>query len=50
MTATYDLSRSVALVTGAAGDFGRTVSVRLGASRARVVVTDRKSTRLNSSH
>ena len=39
-TATYDLSGRVALVTGAAGDFGRTVAVRLAASGARVVLTD----------
>jgi NAD(P)-dependent dehydrogenase (short-subunit alcohol dehydrogenase family) len=40
MPATYDLSGSIALVTGAAGDFGRTVSVRLAASGARLVLTD----------
>jgi NAD(P)-dependent dehydrogenase (short-subunit alcohol dehydrogenase family) len=38
--ATYDLSGSTALVTGAAGDFGRAVALRLAASGARVVLTD----------
>jgi NAD(P)-dependent dehydrogenase (short-subunit alcohol dehydrogenase family) len=40
MTATYHLDGRVALVTGAAGDFGRTVAVRLAASGAHVVLTD----------
>lgn len=40
MPATYDLSGSTALVTGAAGDFGRTVGLRLAASKARLVLTD----------
>lgn len=40
MSATYDLSGAIALVTGAAGDFGRTAALRIGASGARVVVTD----------
>jgi NAD(P)-dependent dehydrogenase (short-subunit alcohol dehydrogenase family) len=40
MPATYDLSGSIALVTGAAGDFGRTVGLRLAASGARLVLTD----------
>ena len=40
MPATYDLSGSIALVTGAAGDFGRTVAVRLAGSGARLVLTD----------
>jgi NAD(P)-dependent dehydrogenase (short-subunit alcohol dehydrogenase family) len=40
VTATYDLSQSIALVTGAAGDFGRTVGLRLGASGARLVLSD----------
>lgn len=40
MPATYDFSGSTALVTGAAGDFGRTVSLRLAASGARLVLTD----------
>ena len=40
MTATYDLSGHVALITGAGGDFGRTVALRLAASGARIVLTD----------
>jgi NAD(P)-dependent dehydrogenase (short-subunit alcohol dehydrogenase family) len=40
MTAQYDLAGHGALVTGAAGDFGRTVAERLVASGARVVLTD----------
>lgn len=40
MAASYDFSGSVALVTGAGGDIGRTTAVRLAASGARVVVTD----------
>jgi NAD(P)-dependent dehydrogenase (short-subunit alcohol dehydrogenase family) len=40
MSATYDLSGHVALVTGAGGDFGRTVSIRLAGAGARVVLTD----------
>jgi NAD(P)-dependent dehydrogenase (short-subunit alcohol dehydrogenase family) len=40
MPATYDFSGSIALVTGAAGDFGRTVALRLAASGARLVLTD----------
>ena len=40
MPATYDLSRSIALVTGAAGDFGRAVAVRLAGSGAKLVLTD----------
>jgi len=40
VTATYDLAGHVALVTGAAGDFGRTVAVRLARSGAKVVLTD----------
>lgn len=40
MPATYDLTGSVALVTGAAGDFGRTTALRLAATGARIVVTD----------
>ena len=40
MSAVYDLVGSVALVTGAGGDIGRTVAVRLAASGAAVVITD----------
>lgn len=40
MPARYDLSDSIALITGAAGDFGRTVALRLGASGARLVLSD----------
>ena len=40
VTATYDLAGHVALVTGAAGDFGRTVSRRLAVAGARIVLTD----------
>jgi NAD(P)-dependent dehydrogenase (short-subunit alcohol dehydrogenase family) len=40
MPASYDLSASVALVTGAAGDFGRAAAVRLAASGARLVLCD----------
>jgi 2-dehydro-3-deoxy-L-rhamnonate dehydrogenase (NAD+) len=40
MGASYDLSGSVALVTGAGGDIGRTTAVRLAASGARVIITD----------
>ena len=40
MAASYDLAGSTALVTGAAGDIGRTVAVRLAGSGAAVVLTD----------
>lgn len=40
MTATYDLSGRIALVTGAAGDFGRTVAVRMAGAGASLVLTD----------
>ena len=40
MPATYDFSGSTALVTGAGGDFGRTVAVRLAESGANVGITD----------
>ena len=40
MPATYDLAGSTALVTGAGGDIGRTVAVRLARSGAEVVLTD----------
>ena len=40
MPASYDLSGSTALVTGAAGDIGRTVAVRLASSGAAVALTD----------
>jgi NAD(P)-dependent dehydrogenase (short-subunit alcohol dehydrogenase family) len=40
MSASYDLTGHTALVTGAAGDFGRTVAIRLVASGARLVITD----------
>jgi NAD(P)-dependent dehydrogenase (short-subunit alcohol dehydrogenase family) len=40
MPATYDISGSIALITGAAGDFGRTVALRLAGSGARLVLTD----------
>lgn len=40
MTTTYDLTGRTALVTGAAGDFGRTVALRLAGSGARLVLTD----------
>jgi NAD(P)-dependent dehydrogenase (short-subunit alcohol dehydrogenase family) len=40
MPADYDLSTSIALVTGAGGDIGRTTALRLADSGARVVVTD----------
>jgi NAD(P)-dependent dehydrogenase (short-subunit alcohol dehydrogenase family) len=40
VTATYDLAGHVALVTGAGGDFGRTVSRRLAGAGARIVLTD----------
>jgi NAD(P)-dependent dehydrogenase (short-subunit alcohol dehydrogenase family) len=40
MSATYDFTGHTALVTGAAGDFGRTVALRLAASGAHVVLTD----------
>lgn len=40
MAASYDFSGSTALVTGAAGDIGRTTAVRLAASGADVVITD----------
>ena len=39
-SSTYDLGGSTALVTGAAGAFGRTVAIRLAGSGANVVVTD----------
>ena len=38
--ASYDFGGAIALVTGAGGDIGRTVAVRLAASRANVVITD----------
>ncbi|MFN8520115.1 MAG: SDR family oxidoreductase [Chloroflexota bacterium] len=44
MSATYDLTGRTALVTGAAGDFGRTVAARLAESGARVVITDLPTT------
>lgn len=40
MPASYDFSNSVALVTGAGGDIGRTTAVRLAASGAKVAITD----------
>src|SRR3990170_1267910 len=40
MPATYDLSGSIALVTGAAGDIGRATATRIAASGARLIVTD----------
>ncbi len=40
MATTYDFSGSAALVTGAAGDIGRAVALRLSAAGARVVITD----------
>ena len=40
MPATYDLAGSIALVTGAGGDIGRTAAVRLARSGAKVVLTD----------
>ncbi len=40
MPASYDFSDSVALVTGAGGDIGRTTAVRLAASGAKVAITD----------
>ena len=40
MPASYDLSGSTALVTGAGGDIGRTVAVRLARSGAAVLLTD----------
>lgn len=40
MPARYDLSGSTALVTGAAGDIGRSVAIRLADSGANVVLTD----------
>lgn len=40
MPANYDLTGSTALVTGAGGDIGRTVAVRLARSGSAVVLTD----------
>ena len=40
MPATYDLTGSIALVTGAAGDIGRAAAIRIAASGAQLVVTD----------
>jgi 2-dehydro-3-deoxy-L-rhamnonate dehydrogenase (NAD+) len=40
MSAAYDFTGSSVLVTGAAGDFGRTVARRLAVSGARIVLTD----------
>ena len=40
----------VAIITGGAGGLGRAEAIMLAGEGARVVVTDRKSTRLNSSH
>lgn len=39
-SATYDLSSSTALVTGAAGDIGRAVAIRLAESGARLALVD----------
>lgn len=38
--ATYDFSASTALITGAAGDFGRAVALRLAQSRSRLALVD----------
>lgn len=40
MRATYDFAGAIALVTGAAGDIGRTTAVRLANSGATVAITD----------
>lgn len=40
IVATYDFSTSVAFVTGAAGDFGRTVASRLAESGAKLALAD----------
>jgi NAD(P)-dependent dehydrogenase (short-subunit alcohol dehydrogenase family) len=40
MPASYDLSESTAVVTGAAGDIGRATALRLADTRANLVVTD----------
>jgi 2-dehydro-3-deoxy-L-rhamnonate dehydrogenase (NAD+) len=40
MPATYDLTGSIALVTGAAGDIGRAAATRIAVSGARLIVTD----------
>ena len=40
MRADYDFTGSTALVTGAAGDIGRAVALRLAATGAKLVVTD----------
>ena len=50
MTAPFRFDDQVALVTGAGRGIGAAVATRLAEGGARVLLADRKSTRLNSSH
>ena len=50
MAYSMDLSGRVAFITGASGGLGSRFALTLSRAGAAVVLADRKSTRLNSSH